>query len=469
MIDIDPELIDIKEWLQFQRNFDINKKLSEAEVTTFIQWLGFDKSLSDTTFQKIMSAWDDFVLEFLETEINPTFQSLARKLQYHEIHKLDIPFDRELDKNSITLSTIHGSKGLEFSIVFMIGCSKDQWENAKNKPGTIAIPDCIKRSMNLFTDSFEDLRRLAYVGITRAKESQNISFVQTDNNSNASFWVTSMLEGNYYSLTYFPNINLDSYKLEKINLEKNEWELSLIREELENFVLSPSALNTYLDSPAQFYDQHVLKIPDLSNEAMSFGTSVHSTLEILIKEWIEGIPNKEASTMVWDNCIKKLQHCFDPLRYKQYASYGNKLLVDYLPKLFPLKHNAEYILEKNMYAEIDGVKIKGRLDLIIKEGDNIKVIDFKTGKINSKLKPFVSNLKTGHYYWRQAAIYGILVKLAYPDCKSLNVEFHFLGNNKIEAINMDINLSDWNEFLKTIWNNIHEMQIPRYVEEKIWH
>jgi DNA helicase-2/ATP-dependent DNA helicase PcrA len=69
------------------------------------------------------------------------------------------------DPNKISLMTMHGSKGLEFKRVYMPGWEEETFPN--------------KRSMDdNGQKGLEEERRLAYVGLTRAKESCVISYAE---------------------------------------------------------------------------------------------------------------------------------------------------------------------------------------------------------------------------------------------------------------------------------------------------
>ena len=83
------------------------------------------------------------------------------------IQNTAIQSDNEKDekKDSVSLMTIHGSKGLEFPVVFLVGFEDGIF------PSNQSIAALSKDKYAL-----EEERRLAYVGITRAKEKLNISF-----------------------------------------------------------------------------------------------------------------------------------------------------------------------------------------------------------------------------------------------------------------------------------------------------
>ena len=63
--------------------------------------------------------------------------------------------DEETSKNSVTLMTLHAAKGLEFPVVFLVGMEDGLFPSSR----------CVENQEGL-----EEERRLAYVGMTRAKE-----------------------------------------------------------------------------------------------------------------------------------------------------------------------------------------------------------------------------------------------------------------------------------------------------------
>ena len=71
--------------------------------------------------------------------------------------------DEESNKNSVTLMTLHASKGLEFPIVFIIGMEEGLFPSLRSDDEA----------------SVEEERRLAYVGMTRAKEKLFLTFANS--------------------------------------------------------------------------------------------------------------------------------------------------------------------------------------------------------------------------------------------------------------------------------------------------
>ncbi|MGI5173467.1 UvrD-helicase domain-containing protein [Treponema sp. OMZ 840] len=108
------------------------------------------------------------------------------------LQDMDIPLERE---DTVRLMSIHKSKGLEFPVVFICGCSSQgraaknaekiyadkEWGISFNFPLSVRIKDCKK---NIFFDLMEEqakqkkeaeLRRLLYVAFTRAEREVYVS------------------------------------------------------------------------------------------------------------------------------------------------------------------------------------------------------------------------------------------------------------------------------------------------------
>jgi superfamily I DNA/RNA helicase len=74
---------------------------------------------------------------------------------------LDLSQDEEQEIDAVTLSTLHGSKGLEFDVVFLIGCEEGYLPHSRTLDA---------RATDAAPQDIEEERRLFYVGVTRARE-----------------------------------------------------------------------------------------------------------------------------------------------------------------------------------------------------------------------------------------------------------------------------------------------------------
>jgi DNA helicase-2/ATP-dependent DNA helicase PcrA len=80
--------------------------------------------------------------------------------------------DRSDDEGLVTLMTLHNAKGLEYPIVFMIGCEEGVFPHSRA----------------LDEGGLEEERRLCYVGITRAERDLYLTYARTRNVFGARMW-----------------------------------------------------------------------------------------------------------------------------------------------------------------------------------------------------------------------------------------------------------------------------------------
>jgi superfamily I DNA/RNA helicase len=83
------------------------------------------------------------------------------------LHSLTLQMDEEEEDpgNVVTLSTLHGSKGLEFDVVFLIGCEEGLIPHSRTLE--VRITDAAGGEGQ---QDVEEERRLFYVGVTRARQ-----------------------------------------------------------------------------------------------------------------------------------------------------------------------------------------------------------------------------------------------------------------------------------------------------------
>ena len=147
---------------------------------------------------KLLTGLFDFIKE--ETRRNPrlTLDALVTIFSLMNKEGLALPLAKISGSHSaVNLLTAHGSKGLEFEHVFVVGCNASNWEK-KKKPGCgYQLPNTIFVSGPAFKEE-EELRRLFYVALTRAAKHLHISYTQYKNDGKEiepSLFVAEIIDG----------------------------------------------------------------------------------------------------------------------------------------------------------------------------------------------------------------------------------------------------------------------------------
>jgi DNA helicase-2/ATP-dependent DNA helicase PcrA len=83
---------------------------------------------------------------------------------------LDQGKDEEESGERVTLCTLHGSKGLEFDHVFLVGCEEGLLPHSRTLD---------TRATDASPQDIEEERRLFYVGVTRARETLTLTRAAT--------------------------------------------------------------------------------------------------------------------------------------------------------------------------------------------------------------------------------------------------------------------------------------------------
>lgn len=221
-----------------------------------------------------------------------------------------------------------------------------------------------------------------------------------------------------------PEIKISKQNLLSIN--KTE-EIIKILKQKANKGISPSALISYIRNPIDFYYTYILNIKEASLveediAANTFGTIIHDTLENLYKPLI----NLQLTVAHLTPLIEKLAEETKRQYVKHFpktslASGKNLLVFEVLKRYIYNFINSEIEavkqgdkikilhLEKSLKVPITfkafdfPITFKGKIDRIDYYNETLRIIDYKTGKVEPKdLKIYDFNLITQEYTYSKA-------------------------------------------------------------------
>ncbi len=187
-------------------------------------------------------------------------------------------------------------------------------------------------------------------------------------------------------------------------------------EEIEKLLhrgISASAINTFLSCPADFYYKYVVGIrePEKTGAVIHpsvSGSILHDTLESLYTPLVKKVLTEDNLKAIGERAMKELDHQIELKNLTQFMNQGeNKLellvmrekLKNYLnwekSEIKRLKKTGQvitiYALEKKYKVQVPGlqtpsgvpVTLAGFIDRIDRVGDTFRIVDYKSGKVES--------------------------------------------------------------------------------------
>lgn len=347
-----------------------------------------------------------------------------RTLLSQMLTSLRIPFSGE-PLEGLQIMGMLETRTVDFENVIILSVNENTLPSSKAQQSM--IPFDIKKTFQLPTYKEKDaiFAYNFYRAIQRAKNIYLIYNTETDEfgKGEKSRFITQILNE-------LPrhNSNIKSEEIQKSFLSpawggkektdafeiiKNEVILTQL-DTIASTGLSPSALNKYINCSLQFYLSYVVKLKESDEieetiEANTFGSAVHSALESLFRPF-EGVAPEPSDIEEMHKQITSLLHkAFKTLTKNGNLQYGkNHLLMNVAVKLVEnfLKYEKKRFvdaeksgtairilaLEKEVTFDMnlqlnDGtkiVKLKGKMDRIESAGEDLLVIDYKTGKVAAK-------------------------------------------------------------------------------------
>lgn len=339
--------------------------------------------------------------------------------------------DIEAGPDVVNIMTIHASKGLEFPYVFIVNMVEQRFPSQR-RADPITIPDELVKD-NPEGDPkdhhLEEERRLFYVAITRAKRGLFLLSAEDYGGTRKRKPSRFLLE---LELTAKKTDGgADAFE------EKKE-----AREKQTEALYSPpksvsfTQIAAFSSCPLQYKFAHILKVPVFGRHSLSFGKTMHNTLqkymELILKQQAQPqaslfdqgeqemqIPGKEEMLKLYkENWIDEW-YPSETIR-QEYIQKGKESLLQVCADVQKAPPNIAYI-EKGFTLKIGDVTVKGRIDRIDHDGDAFEIVDYKTGKPKDKLS------------WedkRQLVLYQLAAESCFdPPLNISRLSFHYLEDN----------------------------------------
>ncbi|MBC7552412.1 MAG: ATP-dependent helicase [Taibaiella sp.] len=378
-------------------------------------------------YMQVMYSFFEFVKDIHDRIPKIKAAQLLQMVERMNDEKIPVAAQRVIQNdNGVRFYTAHSAKGNEFEYVFLIGCTKNYWEDKRGMSNVYKMPDTVTATPQDAQDSnkTEVARRLFYVALTRAKKHLYVSYSLNDNAGKS-------LEAS----VFIDEISLPEERQRQSvpvgEVERHlEWALEPVRElvikkanaviidkALQQFTMSYTALSKFLRCRLAFYYEMILKVPFQKNDALAFGSAVHYALErlfITMKQNSGTFPTKEELLGYFKNSLYSESSCFTDVQFERRLEQGNTLLSEYYDyNTDKFATNVEIELKIPRYM-LDGVPVTAKIDKLEFDGDTCTVVDYKTGdpdkSASANTAPPNDKEENGGDYWRQMVFYKLLIE-----------------------------------------------------------
>lgn len=319
------------------------------------------------------------------------------------------------DADVVTLLTVHASKGLEFDSVYVVNLVEQRFPSSSRSDALPLPPRLVPDGVDCDNHLAEE-RRLFYVALTRGKSSVTLCSAQSYGGDRAR--KVSRFVGE--AIDHVQHTPTPSGK----GLEEDiAAPLAQERPPSQQAVYySFSQLAAYETCPLQYKYAHIVHVPSFGNEAQSYGTSLHNTLEHVFRHIQNDgdIPALAIFDQLYDEHFIGEWYPSPEQREKRYTE-GRAALHAFRQYLQEHPPRPAF-LEAAFHVDIDGVLLKGRIDRvdITADGQGYEIFDYKTGDPKDELD------------WRrkrQLVLYALAVQNHFsPQLPVTRVTYVYLGD-----------------------------------------
>lgn len=264
---------------------------------------------------------------------------------------------------------------------------------------------------------------------------------------------------------------------------------------------SPTSLTNYIRNPIDFYKKNILRINDINEveesvAANTFGTIVHDTLEDLYQPFIGKYLDKEKLEALLPKIESVVKCNFSKTYVDGDISRGKNLIaytvvLRYIENFIKLElkeieqHKIKIIaLEQmlNVALEIPNIshtiRLKGKLDRVDEIDGITRIVDYKTGKVDTqnvaitKWEDLIENYDKSKAF--QLLCYALMINKNQPintikagiiSFKNLNKGTLYFSESKTQEINQNT-LLEFKNVLDILVQEIFNPEIP-FIEKEI--
>lgn len=289
-----------------------------------------------------------------------------------------VEFDPDLD--AVNVMTVHGAKGLEFPVVFLVNLVSDRFPT-RGRGDAIDVPEAIiKETLPTGDWHLQEERRLFYVGMTRAKDLLYFSWSRDVGGARIR--------------------KISPFVLEALDIAKSDAQLAKLSplEKIEKFApppqrtaqtllfdvdvlkLTQGAVDDYITCAYKYRYIHILKIPIMRHHAIVYGAALHSAVAEFMRA------KKNGRLMKLPQLLEVFENSWDSegfltVEHEEKRKTQGKLALEAFYKRQLKTRDIPSLIEAGFKFSTKEVTITGRYDRVdVKPASKVTIIDYKSSE-----------------------------------------------------------------------------------------
>ncbi|MCX6784473.1 MAG: UvrD-helicase domain-containing protein [Candidatus Komeilibacteria bacterium] len=385
------------------------------------------------------------------------------------------PLAEEAGPDMVKVMTVHGAKGLEFSYIFVVNMV-DQRFPTRARNEAIDLPDALVKEIIPEGDiHLQEERRLFYVAMTRAKK--GIFFTSAQDYGGArkkkiSQFLQDLGFAEPVSEKSEELLLANNFKANKTKSTPQIWKTLLPQK------FSYTQIKDFQNCPRTYYYRYIVRLPLPGAPALSFGNTIHTTLQNFFEEIKKRSSFNQNSlfgatapqTVAGASGLVSLDELLalyaknwqddwyeTKAMKEEYKKKGKAILKDFYYNEINQQVKVLY-LEKMFNIKVGEYSLTGKIDRVDEVGGNqLRVVDYKTGKPKAKLE---SDDK------KQLLIYQLALRDILPASKIAELLYYYLeeGGSLVPVIGTDKELDKLREEIIGVIQEIRDFDFPEFLK-----
>jgi len=289
------------------------------------------------------------------------------------------------DEDAVAVLTVHKAKGLEFPLVFLVGCAEGKFP-VRRRPEALDLPSELLQETLAGGDAhLQEERRLFYVAMTRAKQELILTSAAdygTSRTRKVSRFLVEALD--------LPSPAPPARRSQALESLARHQPLPPATPSAElppgEFLrLSFGQMDDYETCPLKYRYVHILRVPLLTHHRVVYGSAIHKAIQQHMRARVDGAGFSEEDLVAAFRRSWVSEGFLSREHEEQRLQAGEQTLRRFFREdaRTPLVPSG---IEKEFAFYVGKTRVQGRYDLLVERGGHVTILDFKTGAVDDPKK-----------------------------------------------------------------------------------